>query len=984
MKKIKYILAIVVALSTQIAWSQGDWQFVGPRSENQAADNKFETSQLNNITIDPYNQLHMFASGWYGGLWESMDRGTTWTNVDILPMNTNGVSAVTFVSSAEVIVGDLFQNSRYGDNYDEYRLYSKAVYKYNFQTKVWTSLGELENTGNVPFCIKSIAAFPVNHQILFVCTSRGLFHSMNGGQSWSAVPTAQDWVENMLFIPNVPSGGYNAYIAGSTGYGVHVYTDLFPTGTPMIKECTNAGALSPTFTNLSSNFSTPYSLSVARLCMAPMEASGDVQFFTLTLGSNASNFSSGTSYIHSFKKNMTTGVLSAYANLTPNSYVGHGSPTRMAVAYDNINKGVWFGGVYFNFLHVPSSKITATIFHRYHTRWGYLHDDYHDIVIDTYNGTTEMYLANDAGIAKSVLGSPFINGVPPNAPVAGQLYFEPMNYGIDVALVRGFSGSEHDPDIYAVGGHDIVNSDIYDAATGKNRYTHETWENDGTLIDKYDKDRMFLDATVWNAMYHVSLDGGQTIGSAKKFYRPAPGNTFEQGAVEGDDGGGGFRYRQFYQDPYRPGRIFHAKSKKGISQFDPVSNTFILKIEPWLMQPGLIWGPSCYTGAWEIKSEGLVKGMSFSPETPNSLHILINGDQGGDGCPATPSVIKYIGNNLDDCWNFHNLDAYTDATGTHPQWENITPVWANLGITSVEDVRGIDFVEIATSPWNKNVVYVMLNVPHHPEIFVLRYDGANWTNYSTGLPPDELGYSMIMDYQTNDGLYLATNKHVYYRTAHWADQWTLFSTGMPTVPAVQLEVNYATNSLRAGTYGRGIWKSGLKCPDLSSMDFTSSNNPIVPGYILAMKFTATNTSIAPGKTIFRAAESIILNPNFIADASTGAMFLGYIHGCSGPGNSYEVKPNNMLEVIQNVDDEEEEEEGVLIMPNPSNGVFTLSFMEQDEKNVVIYDMKGSAVFSMNECVQNTLEVDISDKPAGLYIVKIQIEDRLVTKKVIVR
>jgi hypothetical protein len=935
----------------------------------------------------------MFASSWWGGLWESTNRGTDWNPININPMNSGGVSAVAFLDNSNILIGDSYQLSRFGANADIYRVYSKAVWKYNFNPQTtgsrWTSLGALTNTSSIPLGIKSIAVFPGSSTILFVCTTKGLYQSTNGGSSWAIIPTAVNWIENMVFVPYGSSGNYYCYIAGSTGVGANVNgdKDLLPAGTILVKQSTNANSTSPTFTDLSSNFTTTYPKSVSRICKAPVDASNNVQFFLYTLGSNVPNYGDGKAFIHTFKKNVITDVLSAYENLTPSGGGDNGSPHRMAIAYDNVNNGVWYGGIKLSFLHIPTSKVTTSVLPAYHSKNGYIHDDMHDIQIQSYNGQLEMYVAHDGGIVKTAIGL-FSSGTPPGAPDVNKLYFNPLNNGLHVSMIRGFSGTESAPNLYVLGGQDIVNSEVYDAATGKIKYTHETWENDGAMIDKFDPARMFFDANSYHeyGKYYVSINGGQTTiptaqvySGGASFYKPAAGNVFAQGEQENEIGAEGFISRQFYQDPYRPGRIYHGKSRRGISQYDPVSKTFVLKIDPWMIQPNLDW--TCYSGSWKIRSWATAKGMSFSPQDPNSFHFVLNG--GADPtCQSRASVIKYIGNNLDDCWNGHNLSSYTDASGTHPQWANITPNWESFGLDA--DGLGVNFIEIATSPWNKNVIYVMLYVKNHPEIAVLKYDGSTWSNYSTGLPTAELGSAMVMDYQSNDGLYLSTDMNVYYRDAKAGSQWQLFKTEKPLVPASQMEINYTENTVRIGTYGRGIWKTDLHCPELSLMTF--NNSTIVPGYNQAMSFVTTNATVASGTTIFRAVNSITLNPKFFADATTGSKFLGYIHGCANPGNSLVRKNNGPMELMPDAEKEQKSdqvsENAIAVYPNPNKGSFTIQMESENTNSVVVYNIIGEVVFEKLNNTQQTLNVDISHLSKGIYIIKVVIGNEQFVKKVI--
>jgi len=51
--------------------------------------------------------------------------------------------------------------------------------------------------------------------------------------------------------------------------------------------------------------------------------------------------------------------------------------------------------------------------------------------------------------------------------------------------------------------------------------------------------------------------------------------------------------------------------------------------------------------------------------------------------------------------------------------------------------------------------------------------------------------------------------------------WQPYSDGMPNTLVMELEINYATNKLRAATFGRGIWESPL---------YTATSNPPVVAF----------------------------------------------------------------------------------------------------------------------------------------------------------
>ncbi len=69
---------------------------------------------------------------------------------------------------------------------------------------------------------------------------------------------------------------------------------------------------------------------------------------------------------------------------------------------------------------------------------------------------------------------------------------------------------------------------------------------------------------------------------------------------------------------------------------------------------------------------------------------------------------------------------------------------------------------------------------------------------------------------------------------------------------------------------------------------------------------------------------------------------------------------------------------VVIYPNPNNGIFTISL--PDNATVVITDIAGSIIYK--SLIINSLQIDISNQPAGIYFIKITSENSNIIKKII--
>ncbi|MFN8258686.1 MAG: T9SS type A sorting domain-containing protein [Bacteroidales bacterium] len=111
---------------------------------------------------------------------------------------------------------------------------------------------------------------------------------------------------------------------------------------------------------------------------------------------------------------------------------------------------------------------------------------------------------------------------------------------------------------------------------------------------------------------------------------------------------------------------------------------------------------------------------------------------------------------------------------------------------------------------NQNQDKCWLTVSGYTElkkVFYTEDGGVNWYNYSEGLPNVPVN-CIVREDNSNDVLYLGTDIGVYYRDASM-HQWERFSTGLPNVEISELEIQYSSSSLFAGTRGRGLYHTPI-------------------------------------------------------------------------------------------------------------------------------------------------------------------------------
>jgi hypothetical protein len=337
----------------------------------------------------------------------------------------------------------------------------------------------------------------------------------------------------------------------------------------------------------------------------------------------------------------------------------------------------------------------------------------------------------------------------------------------------------------------------------------------------------------------------------------------------------------------------------------------------------------------------------------------------------------------------------TLTTSGQPQWANLTQnLWLNI-TSQISNCTGcvnlntttqydVELTEIETSPWNKNVIYVLLKVPNNPQIKMLKYNGSSWSNYSTGIPNEETPIWMAMDYGSNDAIYIGTETgKIYYRHGTQAS-WSSYNDGnFPKLRISQMDINYQDNTLRAGTYGLGIWKTPLVCPTVSN---PVNNSVAIPStiyegiHIIASKNTLQST----GPTAFRGTNSVTLNPGFIATGSATAnrYVKAFIHGCSTPGSSEGLKNGIIVEEGEVLLQEQIQNFDFTVYPNPSEGKFSLKFEEPVAGKISITSLDGKSVFAEDMKETSEHRMDLSEIPSGVYIITLTKGSKSFSKRII--
>lgn len=949
-----YILIIFfIGLSSRLTAQINNslWSHVGPISENLQNGNLFETGRLEMITINPNSEQEIFVGGFKTGLWRTTNSGDNWINISTIPIGTNAVSAIAFDKNNMLLVANRIDYP-VTESLDE----TTGMFKYDPILEQWFVLGNIPIVGRT-YTVNTIAVDPLDDNHILAGTSHGLYRSTDGGTSWLLVSSAQEYVQLIEFVYDNFNSQYDVYYTGTNIDLADTDQDIHKMmGTPIMARSTNSGI---TFTEINSfgstitsNF-TGYDIFGTTFCTGSSNNVNETIIYTYTardphLGDNGWNIVSKTIINTQLNTSIST-VLNDFGGSGSNA----GTVTRMSIVYDNFNSNnrLWVGATQMSYIDLNDNSIHG---------FGYssgnilaptkVHADVHDVFISPANPNI-MYAVSDGGFYKNSL-------ITPNT-------FEHKSNGLNIAMINGFSGSSNDPNYFLVGLHDIVHTSMYDKSTLSNRYTHRTHENDGGIIDSYNNDIVILDRSSSNALYKVSTDGGATLptGSWESLDQPTE-----------------FALNPYFQDPYRK-RIYAGMQHMSFAQFNFTTNKFDILKGRIHMSQYLPLGPNdAFT--WKMQ----VRRMDFSRTNENSVHLITLGSSLDYISPG--EVIQYIGNDFDAMTQGSN--EHYDSNGD-PQWRKVSPEWTTLsnmtnGFNSIpaSEVSTFQYTGVVKSQLDDNVVFICATkIPNNSNVKVLRFNNSNWINYSAGIPSNEVPASMIGDPMSNDGLYLITESNVYFRDASMSS-WMPFSTEMPQIFAHQMEINMVERTLRAGTYGRGIWKTCLKCPEdgyfYETVTYTDPYTLIEGGEIESI--STVNPTI---EVNYKANTIISLKDGFHAKSNSD--FRAVIASCTP-----QVKSSQIPVTIQPASDidldtyiaSENSHLNVFVYPNPSNGEFKIKFEEpNNDAKCSIVNLRGQIVnMSFDSSRTHEISFTLSGHSPGMYILSVEQNGQTFREKII--
>jgi photosystem II stability/assembly factor-like uncharacterized protein len=173
---------------------------------------------------------------------------------------------------------------------------------------------------------------------------------------------------------------------------------------------------------------------------------------------------------------------------------------------------------------------------------------------------------------------------------------------------------------------------------------------------------------------------------------------------------------------------------------------------------------------------------------------------------------------------------------------------------------GLRLTDIAVHPANSDILCITFG-GYDPlrKVFRSTDAGASWTNITGALPN---AATTAIEYDNNGNLYAGTDIGIFYRGNAMSD-WLPFYNGLPKSPITDLVINEAAGVITASTYGRGVFRSDLYTPCVSSLNLGG----IVTGNLFYEASSSINSNQSASGGIgtninYKAGGTVTLTPGF--------------------------------------------------------------------------------------------------------------------------
>lgn len=451
----------------------------------------------------------------------------------------------------------------------------------------------------------------------------------------------------------------------------------------------------------------------------------------------------------------------------------------------------------------------------------------------TPNAPNEVYFASSSGIFKSINSG------------ANFVFVGTAAFGTDA-----FAVNDTDNTNILIGGVDGANS----TDGGLNFTQRTTWSlfdaihGTGTLEEKYYSSTAYVHADLrvakaLNGVFYTGTDGtlaksednGVTWQNLMQTAAPAIRENYKLGVSQSNnsvvicgsqDNGTSIKLENNWVEAYgadgMEGLVFPLNAKYMIGSFQFGGR---IRTED-AGQSNTIVSSNSADGWWEAP-------MAFDPNNHFKIYDFRNGVYTSEDFGLTYTYVgtpAFLAANPNDYWSQirnaeiaqNNSDILVVSLTSQIEkstdgGQTFTSIKNNLPNSEIQD--------IAFNPNDDNYITVVYGTYQNDnnKVFRTTDGGLSWTNitYNIGNIPV---HTVVVDHTQTPNIYIGTEIGVYYKPLT-GNTWTLYNTNLPNVAVEELEINYGANTVKAATWGRGLWEYDLvNRSDYPSIETTVIND----------------------------------------------------------------------------------------------------------------------------------------------------------------
>lgn len=215
--------------------------------------------------------------------------------------------------------------------------------------------------------------------------------------------------------------------------------------------------------------------------------------------------------------------------------------------------------------------------------------------------------------------------------------------------------------------------------------------------------------------------------------------------------------------------------------------------------------------------ENHMRVLHFAANVYESLDFGLNWQQ-----IATPGIglireadISHTNSDV-MCIARNSVIMLTEDGGTN--WASIRGNLPNYSVT-----------DIAFHPKNDSIILVTYNRYNtdNNKIFISYNRGQTWQNITYNLGSMPLR-TVTVDHSDSSYIYVGAEIGIYYKSIN-STEWTIYNTNLPNVTVKDLEVHFGSNTLKAASWGRGLFEYTLvgrnNYPSIEQVNISQPKGP---------------------------------------------------------------------------------------------------------------------------------------------------------------